>query len=147
MSQRVYQIPSGVGLCKYSQRLWIRFTVEFQRRFNLTVTLEAHNACIWDVGTCAQTSICKIKMTKKISKSFYLCGSYRRKQLRADDYMECLPILKTFLKGYFHTFKTSSKLERVFVFSKIQSSPFGHDIYSRQWSLPGCKTNVQRVFT
>lgn len=62
-------------------------------------------------GTCAQTSICKIKMTKKISKSFYLYGSYRWKQLRADDYMECLPILKTFLKGYFHTFKTSSKLE------------------------------------
>lgn len=67
-----------------------------------------------------------------ISKSFYLCDSYRQKQLRADDFMGCLRILKTFLEEYFHTFKTSSKLEHVFIFSKIQSSPFEHDIYSRQ---------------
>lgn len=106
-------------------------------KLNLTVTVEAHNACMWDVCTCAQVHVhthqpVKLKCKKKISQSFNLRGSYRQKQLRADDFMECLHILKTFLKGYFHTFKTSSKLEHVFIFAKIQSSPFGHDIYSRQ---------------
>lgn len=138
VSQRVNQIPSRIRLCKYSQRIRTRFNclVPDKVQFNCDCRSSQcmYVRCVYMcTGTRAYAPICKIKMQKKkISQSFNLSGSYRQKQLRADDFMECLHILRTFLKGYFHTFKTSSKLEHVFIFAKIQSSPFGHDIYSRQ---------------